>query len=98
MPLMQEWPPCELDAGGQASSNVELSNKRSSWRFSFREHGLRPRRTIAQIFVQQQIEVGEMAREHQTTNLGVRSSNLFGRANNIKDLTKIGLGPKITSG
>ena len=24
--------------------------------------------------------------EHQTTNLGVRSSNLFGRANRIKDL------------
>jgi hypothetical protein len=27
--------------------------------------------------------------EHQTTNLGVRSSNLFGRANNILRLRKI---------
>ena len=27
--------------------------------------------------------------EHQTTNLGVRSSNLFGRANDIKDLSEI---------
>jgi hypothetical protein len=47
---------------------------------------------------------GDGQYEHQTTNLGVRSSNLFGRASKIKDLVYIseftltlGVTPRVTA-